>query len=74
MAGAAGPALLHILHGRRVGTTLGSEDRWMTFRAVELLVMHRVREGDLADIFIGKGNINRLAVTTAAVALDAEGS
>jgi len=74
MAGAAGLALLHILHGRWVGAALSGEYIRMALRTVELLIMHRMREGDLADIFIGKGNINRLAVTTAAVALDAEGS
>jgi len=73
MAGAAGLALFHILHGRRVGATFGGENRWVTFRAAKLLIMHRVREGDFADIFVGKRNINGLAVAGGAVTLDAEG-
>jgi len=74
MTGAAGLALLHILHGRRIGTALGGEDVWMAFRTGKLLVMHRMREGDFTDFLVLKNDINRLAVTAGAVALNAEGS
>jgi len=73
MAGTAGLALFHVLHGRRIGAALGGEHIRMALRTGELLIMHRMREGDLAYVLILKGDINRLTVTGPAIAFNAEG-
>ena len=72
MAGAAGSAVLHVLHGRWVRSLSGCKDGRMTFGAGELCQVDGVRKEYFTDILIGKGDINGLGMAGDAIALDAE--
>jgi len=73
MTGAAGLALLHVLHGRWVGTPFGDEYTRMTFRTVKLRNVHRVRKGNLANILILKRYVGNLGMALSTTARDVEG-
>ena len=67
MAGAACFAVLHVLHSRWVRALFGFKYFGMTFLAIKLFSVERVRERDITDIFVRESFVDNAGVAVNAV-------
>jgi len=75
VASTAGFTFFHLPHGLTIRAALDLEHIGLAFKPTQLINVDGVRECYISSIsvFKGENNVNRLAVTTGAVALNAEG-
>jgi hypothetical protein len=72
MAGSARLTVFHLLHTHLIAVGIGLEGRWVTFVAFEHGRVFIMTKEHRADIFGLHGHVNRIIMTSSAVATDTE--